>query len=101
MANYECRPTDGTSLNSAADSYNATHTHDDFSWDLQRVDLRIESNAAVVSFKAAGESSFGDDQKLATGHHAIGFGDNPATEVRIKNFSAGNTADYQITGFPL
>lgn len=100
MALFNCRPTDGTSLNSAGDSYSSTHEFEDFDFIVSVLDVRVQNNAAVISVKQQGASSYGDDMHLPTGMHSLSYAPDGAEGVRIKNAVTGNTAKYQFTAFP-
>lgn len=98
MATYGCRPSAGTSA--ASDTYTSGNTHEDFSFELGKVDILVESNPAMVSYKYAGASGYGDSQILKLGTHSIPFPDENIVGVRIRNRNTGAATDYQITGFP-
>lgn len=98
MPSYDCRPNGGT--NSAPDSFNDTHTFDDFTFDVAKFDILVEANDAVVAFKPAAETAWGDEQLLPLGGpHSITTG-NLFQGIRIKNRNSGSAADYQLTAFP-
>lgn len=95
MTFNDARPSDGT--NSAADSYTAANTHENFPFTVARVDILVEDNDATISFKDNGGGGYDDDQLLPTGHHSIPVEDIDG--VRVKNRTAGTVAAYQLTAY--
>jgi len=76
---------------SALDTYDSTTTYT-FNGAYSRIDILVEDNDAIVSFLKE-NSTWGADMIMKTGYHSIDF---ECYGVRIKNRTAGYTANYEI-----
>jgi len=76
----------------ALDDYDPTTTYE-FTKPYSRIDLLIEDNDAVVSFKKE-NGTWGKDLTIKQGYHSIDF---VLYGVRVKNRTAGAVAKYEIT----
>ena len=78
----------------ASDAYHVDRTYTTTSaW--RRVDVLVEGNAAVISFRDL-QGNWGSDKSLPVGFYSFDF---VCTGAKIKNRSAGNNADFEFTFF--